>query len=422
MPEKLTKTAVHRLVTGDTQASVTDTAAPGLELRVRSKASTWAYRYQVQGKTKRLILGSAYELDLDEARRLARRAADARSMKVSVDEDWLRRERNPAGVHSTGKATWTLSQAIDAYLREIAASRKESTVKDYRHHLRHDALKKLQTRHVDDLTDVEISQVLARFQKSNGTGAAANIARRIVLLWNWLSKTHNRENSGVTHGIKIDLPERRSTKPRARWPSPNLVRKALDDALAGNLGAASPVIAAIILTAQRRLVVAAAERDHIEDGVWHIPPTHRKTAETRGDRNAHLIPWPQEVAIAQDGQFAFPASRVRAAGAQLSHVSEFTAAHKLRETYGFSPHDVRRTFSTAIRMPESGLPEGHAKYILDHNEEADTVTRKHYDAWRHWPEKEAAIAAWRRILDSDVDEVEWRKLTGQRSASRRAKG
>lgn len=422
MPEKLTKTSVHRLVTGDTQLSVTDTAAPGLELRVRSKASTWAYRYEMSGKSKRLILGSAHELDLEEARRLARRAADARSMKVAVDEDWLRRERNPAGVHSTGKQTWTLRQAIDAYLREIAASRKESTVKDYRHHLRHNALRKLQGRHIDDLTDVEISQVLARFQKSNGTGAAANIARRIVLLWNWLSKTHNRENSGVTHGIKIDLPERRSTKPRARWPSPNLVRKALDDALAGELGAASPVIAAIILTAQRRLVVASAERDHIEDGVWHIPPTHRKTAEMRGERNAHLIPWPVEVEIAPDGRFAFPASRVRAVGAQLSHVSEFTAAHKLRETYGFSPHDVRRTFSTAIRMPGYDIPDGHAKYVLDHNEEPSTVNRKHYDIWRHWPEKQAAIAAWRRILDAKIDEDEWRKIIGQRSASRRGGG
>ena len=415
MPEKLTKSTVHRLITGDTQCSVTDTAAPGLELRVRAKAAVWSYRYESKGKTHRLILGSADELDLDDARRLARKAADARSMKVAIDDDWLRRERNPGGgTHAVGKRTWTLRQATEAYLQEIAASRKASTVADYRHHLRHDALKRLQGRHVDDLTDIEISQVLAKFQKTNGTGAAGNIARRVVLLWNWMSKTHNREASGVTHGIHLDLPERRAGTPRARWPSPNLVAKALQDALAGQLGVASPVIAAIILTAQRRKVVAAAEVAHISDGIWYMPPSHRKTAEKRGDRNAHLVPWPQEIALPTEGMFVFPASRIRREGASLSHVSEFTASHKLSEKYGFSPHDVRRTFSTALRMPESGVHAGHAKLILDHNEEESTVTRRHYDAWRHWPEKEAAITAWRKILAEGVDEEEWRRLTGQR--------
>lgn len=415
MPEKLTKAGVYRLITGDTQCSVTDTAAPGLELRVRARASVWSYRYEMQGKTRRLILGSADELDLDDARRLARRAADARATRIAVDEDWLRRERNPGGgAHAVGKKTWTLRQAVEAYLTEIAASRKATTVSDYRHHLQHDALKKLQGRHVDDLTDVEISQTLAKFQKTNGTGAAENIARRIVLLWNWMSRTHNREASGVTHGIRIDLPERRSGKPRARWPSPTLVAQALNDALAGKLGVASPVIAAIILTAQRRKVIATAELAHIEDGIWYVPPTHRKTAEKRGDRNAHLVPWPAEVALPSSGRYVFPASRVRREGDTLSHVSEFTAAHTLSEMYGFSPHDVRRTFSTALRMPESGVPAGHAKLILDHNEEESTVTRRHYDAWRHWPEKLAAIEAWRRILAEGVDEDEWRRLTGQR--------
>lgn len=436
MPERLTKTIIDKHIADSKvwnkkkekfevkRTELADTGSQGLIVRINQATSDFAFRWTAGKEKRRLVLGpySNDGLSIDAARRIANKATDLVRQGFDPDEEWLRQLRNPQTVAPVRRVTWTWTEAREAYLDEIGGPNglKPATVDDYRKALHHRAFKPFERRFVCDLTNEDLSEALAAYQRRQKGDAADGLRRRVRPFWKFLQRMDIRRKSGVTQKIQIDLPAHRSTaKAQVRWPHPADVAALYVKASAGELGYASRAVVLLCLTAQRRATIVSVSPKDVQDGVWNIPPVHRKTAAKRGDNRIHALPWPAEVAVGNHDQFVFPADRPRRAGDPLPHTAASTLTHALRDAgLGFSPHDIRRSFQTTmsiLKIKESPV------MVLDHNEGPKSTADTFYDAYRDLPEKRAMLQVWRDFLTGEriMSDEDWFKHTGHHRIGRK---
>lgn len=424
MPEKLTVASIEKHARAARRVEVADTSAPGLVLRANLSSSTFVFRWTVQREKRRLVLGTVDGLPLADARAIAHKAADLVRQGFDPDDEWLRQTRTPQAVAPVKRVTWSWTEAREAYLVEIGGPNglKSATVDDYKKALHHRAFKKFERRFVCDLTDEDLSEALAAYQREQKGKAAEGLRRRVRPFWSYLQRMDIRRKSGVTRRLQIDLPAHRSTaKTIVRWPHPADVAALFAKAIEGELGYASRAVVLLCLTVQRRATVVSASPQDVRDGVWHIPPVHRKTAEKRGDTRIHALPWPAEVAVGNHSDFIFPADRPRKAGDPLPHMSASTLTHALRNAnVGFSPHDIRRSFTTTMRI--LGFAADPA-LVLDHNEGPRSTMDAHYDSYRDLPRKRELLDVWREYLTGakTMSDELWYEHTGQKRINKTKK-
>ena len=417
MPQLLTRRVVDELARSGRVAEITDSRQPGLAVRSGPRKTQFVFVSTVAGRKSRLVLGLAGELQIDEARDLARAAADLVAQGLIPDLDWVRQTRNPVAPEMVvRRKTWTFAEARKAYLVEVADALKPATLDDYRKSLNHTILKPFEHRPVCDITEEEISEALARFHRVQQGNGAAGLKRRLSPFWGFMQRADNRAKSGVLRRPQIDLPPTRyqGDKP-LRFPHPSEVAALYKMAEAGELGAASPAVMLLCLTAQRRETVVTARIEHVYDGIWHIPPVHRKTAQKRQDNSIHTLPWPDDQLDAAGDPWLFPATRSRRKGLPKRHLASSTVTQAFLDAdVGFSPHDVRRSFETTVLI--HGFPETAAALILDHNEGPTTVGKRHYSIYRNLPIKRRMLAIWQALVTGKktMSEKAWQEETGQK--------
>ena len=415
MPQLITKRLIDDLVRAKKMTDIADVRQPGLVVRSGRKRVAFVFVWAHGGFKQRLTLGLVGELAIDDARDLARKAADVVSQGLVPDEDWVRGERNPeAPALVVKRKTWTFAEARTAFLKEVEKARKPATFDDYRKALNHKIFQPLERRAVSDITEEEVSEILAAYHREQKGKAAAGLKRRLSPFWTFMQRADNRQASGVRRKLQIDLPKTRYRpgKPK-RFPHPSEVAELYAKAAAGELGWASTAVMLLCLTAQRRETIVTAAIDAVYDGIWHIPPVHRKTAEERQDNQVHALPWPKQLEAAGE-PWLFPAKRPRYAGGSVEHMASSTVTHALADAgVGFSPHDIRRTFQTTMAIHEQ---DESALLILDHNEGPASTQKTHYNAYRDLPKKRKMLTLWQSYVvgKKTMSDDKWLKETGQR--------
>ncbi|KKL58796.1 hypothetical protein LCGC14_2221770 [marine sediment metagenome] len=417
MPQLLTRRLVDDIVRSGRVTEVTDSRQPGLAVRSGPRKVQFVFVSSPGGRKTRLVLGLAGELQIDDARDLARKASDLVAQGLIPDLAWVRRERNPVAPEMVvRRKTWTFAEARGVYLAEVAVALKPATLDDYRKALNHSTLERFKNRPVCDITEEEMSEALAGYHRVQQGNGAAGLKRRLSAFWSFLQRADNRMNSGVRRRLQIDLPPTRYREDKPlRFPHPGEVAALYKRAKAGELGAASAAVMLLCLTVQRRETVVTARIEHVHDGIWHIPPVHRKTAQKRQDNRVHTLPWPEDHLNAAGDPWLFPATRPRRFGLPVGHMAGSTITHAfLGATVGFSPHDVRRSFQTTMSI--HGFSEAAAALILDHNEGPATVAKRHYSIYRDLPEKRRMLAIWQALVlgGKKMSDKAWEKETGQK--------
>lgn len=417
MPQLLNRRIVDELVRSGRVAEITDSRQPGLAVRSGPRKTQFVFVSTVAGRKSRLVLGLAGELQIEEARDIARKASDLAAQGLIPDLDWVRQVRNPVAPEMVvRRKTWTFAEARKAYLAEVAGALKPATHDDYRKALNHAILEPFRHRPVSDITEEELSETLARYHRIQQGNGAAGLKRRLSAFWSFLQRADNRKNSGVLRRLQIDLPPTRYQEDKPlRFPHPSEVAALYRRAEAGELGAASPAVMLLCLTAQRRETIVTAKIEHVYDGIWHVPPVHRKTALKRQENRIHALPWPDEQLDAAGDPWLFPAARPRRAGAPVGHMAGSTITHAFLDAgVGFSPHDVRRSFQTTMSI--NGFSDAAAALILDHNEGPATVAKRHYSIYRDLPEKRRMLAIWQALVTGKkvMSDKAWEKETGQK--------
>lgn len=426
---------------GAAQEEILDSRAEGLRLRIGARGVRWQIRMRHAGASIRLDLGDVDEWGIAEARAVAIDAKRLSRSGTLPDDTWVDRQRvtagkkeAPAPVVQPGLWTWT--EAKNEYLAEVARTKSDATLRDYRRQLSVGELDRFEGRGVAGITLEEMSVAVEAIHRRGVERDAEHVASVVRPFWTFLGSPTKRTLSGVVLGTMRELqaPQRTrlldGTEKRKDLYIPPMLEVGRIVAIARS-GAMHPLTAAavelICFTCQRvaQTLPALRERFDEKDGLWSIPAPHRKTAMKRGDLADHVLPLPAPAwrAVAKAVEWAeaegddriansrrvFPQLRARRKTNKLndlSKMSDSTVSHSFSYMPGVAatPHDLRRSFGT-YGQEDLGFTDAELKMVLDHLEgrKSGDVTATSYNLQHRIGPKTVILEAWAEHVEKHVE-------------------
>lgn len=402
---RLTDSALRSLKTSKVQEEFWDAGFKGGGFGIRVSGSTgekrFVLRYTVDGKRKRMTLGTYPGVSLATARKAARETV------VAVDKGL-----DPAEEHRKRREAPTFHELADEYMERHAKPKKRSWPYDHRM-LEGYLLDPWGDRKAAEVTRFDVMALLDEIA-DGGAPYAANRVRALV------SKIYS---FGIQRGYVEVNPVAtvsRPASPRSRdrvLTEDELRRfwKALDDEepdpktgeprrLTSELMAAHFRLR--LLTAQRGIEVLSMRWEDMDGDWWTIP------ADVSKNKLAHRVPLsPQANAIlhvlrrdSKGSGWVFPSP----GGGHLRWLGK--AAREIRDRVGFDwkPHDLRRTAATL--MTSMGVSRLVVSKILNHVESGVTAV---YDRSSYDLEKWQALILWGNRVERIVSGKEEAKVVGR---------
>jgi integrase len=378
------------------QTDYWDDSLPGFGVRVSySGTKSWIVLYRYNGRVRRHTFANVAELDLAEARKIARGKLHA------VDEG-----RDPAGDKITARTASSFAELAKEYLDHHAKPLKKSWRQDERV-INQELLRRWKH---SKPSDIKRADVRALLQGIVDRGSPVQANRTLALV-------RKMFNFGIEHDWVEQNPcnqVKRMGKEvsRDRVLTPDEIRRvwaALDNE-------EPPIRAAFrlrLITAQRggEVLQMRWEDLDLDAGWWTIP-----AARVKNGRQHRVFLTDEAVAILRDlkawyeqriaqvnpgrvrkhkkplvmSDLVFPSDRPTEAIAWVQK-----AAQRIRDASGvqFVPHDLRRT--AASLMSGSGVSRDVLKKILNHVDRDITAV---YDRYSYDNEKRKALIAWGRLL------------------------
>lgn len=432
----ITNTTISRakagIQPGMKRYEIRDAKTTGLIINVQPSGLQWQYRFQLAGKSKRLILGAVDLWSIQEAREIAGEAMAYWKSGIGIpDEAWLQRRmikrgkvEQPATGHADSRhqVRWTFVRAREEYLAQIQTTRSRGTYNDYRQKLQSGDLKVLDARPVASISRIEISKLIAGVHASGRESTAESLVRITGAFWTWLGGDNQTGNSGVQpdamKGLKAPDRTRKASKRMVEDPSledlGRIVAIARSGAIDPTIGCAIELVA---WSCQRRRAVASAyELDFRatgdgSEGLWYVYADARK----RDDGEAHVIPLPPaawqcvkraiQAKAGSQSPYLFPQFRPRRKGGNIDHLHEATITHTMGFMPGVtsSPHHIRSIFGT-YGEAVLGFLRSETKTILDHSEGGlkTDVTGRHYSLHDGTHSKWPLMRKWAAALEEDI--------------------
>lgn len=422
-----------------------DTGCKGLCLRVSDSGKAWFYRYRApDGRQPRVKLG-----DFSDEFGLAAARTKANRLRVAVQEG-----RDPAAETRKAKAAAkaetirTFDALADAFLdasergdwKPKGKQKRDRTIADERgvlkRHIR-PTLGKLKP------ADIDRKAVRSLLQKMKAAGIGAQTVKAHATIRQVFAYAISEELAGVVANPAVGFASPVTQTARTRILSDDEL-KCLWGALVDPTGLTNPQgekvtvgrqvriilqLAALLLV--RRAEIAGMTRAELDlaAGTWLIPGERMKGGLP------HLVPLPpkaslligEAIKLAEvDRQEApihvFPsphnAERAIRPDSVTHAMAEINAALGIK---GATPHDLRRTGSTAMTSERLGVSHFIRSQVLSHRSDAgggSAVSMAHYDANSYLPEKRRALEAWEGLLLEIVGEkLRPSNVTAMREAS-----
>ena len=422
-----------------------DTHTPGLCLRVSPETKVWVVRYRANGKQRRYVIGDAAEMDL----------ADARIEAATILRDAKRRGVDPAGERKRKKDETkaqpikTFGQLADAYLEACRngewkpRGKRQSarTIKDAEECLNRYVRPEIGDAPLADIGRRTIRKLL-RDMAARGITAQTNktlaVIRQIFgyAIAEWEGKLV-AANPATGIPREQESPSDRTLSDdelKVFWAAlkdPSGLRlKAEDSDDEGKRVHLSRQMAILLqlalLLLSRRVELAGMMRSelNLDQATWIVPGERMK------NRAPHLVPLPpralglvreavelagERIAAKNDGKrpndfpiFASPRDLAKP-------IREGTVTHAMAPVIAAlglpaaSPHDLRRTGSSALTSERVGVSPFIRSRILSHTTETGggaAVSSRHYDVNTYAQEKRRALEAWEGLLLTIVGERE----------------
>jgi integrase len=353
---RLTQKHVNALTCPAGQGEVIhwDATLPGFGLRLYASGKrVWIAQYRdPTGRTRRLTLGDARVVKLDEAREDARQ----KLARAELGED-------PQGDRQAARRALRVGQMLEAYL---AASRQRlrprSLTETERHLLKHAA--PLHQEPAEGVGRADIVRVLTALGRQSGPVAANRVRASLSAAWTWALRSGLIEGSNPV----AYTPKLAEDAPRARVLSDGDIALLWQAADGGE--DYDRIVRLLLLTGARREEVAAMTWQEIApaaDGsaLWTLP------AERSKNHLPHEV-WLAPLAFAQlpprrDRAFIFGAGAGGFSGFSRCKLRLDKRMQGLLGEGTLAPwvlHDLRRTFATWAH--ENGVEPHIVEACLNH--------------------------------------------------------
>jgi integrase len=238
-----------------------DTAGFGLMVTPLGHRS-YVAQYRARGQSRRYTIGDASKVDLDVARKQAKKIHG----QVAQGEDPAREKRRAAeaGQH-------TLRAISERYLAR--EGERLRTTENRRATLKRLVFPKLGDRPIHEIRRIDIVHLLDEIEDTCGAAMADQVLAFLRRIMNWHATRSSDFNSPIVRGMARTKSENRE---RARILTDDELRAvwATAEKYPGPWG---QFVRFLLLTAARRTEVACITRSEISNGNWTIPAARYKT-------------------------------------------------------------------------------------------------------------------------------------------------
>jgi len=392
----------------------------GFTIRVMpSGVKTWLYQYQLDGKRRKMSLGSYPDITMETARshfedakKKVKNGIDPVAEKEQAEEDRIKAP--------------TVADLINRYIKEHAMPKKRGWMEDKRI-LEKDALPTWGKRKAADISKSDVKSLLKKIVERGAPGSANGNFKCIRKMFNYAVE---EEILAISPCISVKMPAPLNT--RERTLSETEIRTLWNNLETANVSdEIKRALKLIFVTAQRPGEVIGMHTSEIdESGRWWTIPSERSkngrshhvyltdtALELIGDMKAVDPKTGKNVIDEKTGKdvdkgFIFPCPHEKKkqpiAVSALAHAVRRNLAwpifHKGKPVFGadgkavtenrlgveaFTPHDGRRTAATFIS--QIGFMDEIIDALLNHVKQGiiKTYNQNKYDA-----EKQAALEAW----------------------------
>jgi integrase len=376
-----------------------DASFPGLALRVTANGGkSWCAFYRFQGRLRRFTIGAYPAIKPARARREAQAALErVREGADPAEEKRARREMRTPDTDTFG----TVAQ--DYLERHVRANNRESTFKETKRDLEHDALRRWRDRPIANITRRDVIDLVEGIA-ARGAGVQANrTLSRLGALFNWAIDKDRLAASPAARVRPVTQERARDrvlTDDELRW-----LWKACEE-IGWPFG---PLVKLLVLTAQRRDEVAGmawAEVD-LDKRTWTIPRHKTKNDrehEVQLSRAAEgiLRSLPRHSALAFTTTLKTPVSgfsRSKRAldAAMLSAKRADLGTRKDDAIAGWTLHDLRRTATTGLARLK--IPPHVVDRILNHTGGTISGVALVYNRFQYLEERRVALDAWGHFVE-----------------------
>jgi integrase len=362
---------------GKSEIIAFDDALPGFGLRVRETGGrSWIYQYKVGPRHRRVTLGNASAVKLEQAR--ANAAKLHAQVRLGHDVAAERNERR-------AKVAETFGATVDLYLpRQQGRVRPRSYVEIERYLTRY--LRRLHTMQLSTIDRRVIATELTKVEAAHGPSSANRARTCLSALFAWCMQ------QGLIDANPTLGTERRTEGSRDRVLKDHELRavwKALGE---DEFGA---IVRLLILTAQRREEIGGLRWSEITADAIELPATRTKNAQ------AHTIPLsgPARTIIEalprRDGrEFVFGRGEGGYSGWSRSkaRLDERIADKNKGPLPGWTLHDLRRTAVTM--MADLGIQPHVIEAAINHISGHKGGVAGIYNKATYSQEKTTALARW----------------------------
>jgi integrase len=355
-----------------------DASCRGFGIRaLKTGRRSWIFQYRDEhGRTRRIVLGDASAVELEDARDAARQAA------ASVTHG-----SNPSVERKKKRTAGTILEVIEAYLLYSKGRQRPRSFKETERHLRTHAAP-LHHDRAEAVGRRDITTLLERVAERSGPVAANRVRATLSALWTWGLRTGLIEAEGNPVAFTVRNPE----KTRDRVLNDDELRavwSATDDE-----ADYSRVLRLCLLTGCRREEIAGLSWEEIQTDRIVIGPHRMKGNQSH---EIALLPMisaalPKRPDIAKGYLFG-------RTGTGFSGFSDGKEKLDARITKAGSPiqgwglHDLRRTFST--RLHDAGVEPIVIEALLAHKQQGVAAV---YNRASFREAKRSALIRWHEII------------------------
>ena len=366
------------------QVDVYDAKNPRFGIRLSCKGTrTWFVfdRDPRTGKRRRVKLGRYPEVKL----------ADARTLALDHKHALTVEKRDPLAERKAEREALTFKGLADVYVSQHAKAHKRSWKEDERILGKYFA--GWHDRPADGISRPEVVATLQDIKRDHGPVMANRCLATVRKCYNYALR--NGVGNVTDNPAKmVDRPARETS--RDRIYSDNEL-KALWGAFDA-MGIAGAVLKLCTLTAQRLGEVRGLRQDEIENGHWTLPASRSKNGRANVVPLGVLARRIIEDAPRLSDEFVFASPKPSHEDKPVTIGSKVRQrVRKLSGVKDFTPHDLRRTFRSAVAP--LGFDRHLGERVLGHVMQGVEPV---YDRFDYLDRKRDLLDAWGRLVERAV--------------------